>query len=151
MWKVMSADGKANIKQQKIKDLVVYLKRKYLQNLKSNIKRGRIFHLILVCNPFVLILSVKNRVLGGVLLNGQNLLSVTKIICRQSHRDPVKCLWWSILWKWLTVKAAKYFCRKYLSWMIESVSKYFSGILLKPNLMKFKKINNPLLVKLMKR
>ena len=60
----MSADGKANIKQQKIKDLVVYLKRKYLQNLKSSIKRGRIFHLILVCNPFVLILSVKNRVLG---------------------------------------------------------------------------------------
>ena len=38
--KMMSADVKANIKQQEIKDLVVYLAKKCLQNLKYNIKRG---------------------------------------------------------------------------------------------------------------
>ena len=39
--KIMSADVKANIKkQQEIKDLVVYLAKKFLQNLKYNIKRG---------------------------------------------------------------------------------------------------------------
>ena len=38
--KMMSADVKANIKQQEIKDLVVYLTKKCLQNLKYNIKRG---------------------------------------------------------------------------------------------------------------
>ena len=43
-----------------------------------------IFHLILVCTPSFLILSVKNRSGGGGggergLLNGQNALSVTKV------------------------------------------------------------------------
>ena len=75
----MSADVKANIKQQ-IKDLVAYLTKEYLQNLKYNIKRGCIFHWILVGIPFVLILSVNNR--GGFFwLNGQNLLNVAKVIC----------------------------------------------------------------------
>ena len=40
---MMSADVKANIKQQKIKDLVVYctiLCKNYLQNLKYNVNRG---------------------------------------------------------------------------------------------------------------
>ena len=75
----MSADVKANIKQE-IKDLVAYLTKEYLQNLKYNIKRGCIFHLILVGIPFVLILSVNNR--GGFFwLNGQNLLNVAKVIC----------------------------------------------------------------------
>ena len=57
---MMSADVKANIKQQDLKDLVAYLKKKYLQNLKYNLKRGRIFHSIFVGIPFALILSVKN-------------------------------------------------------------------------------------------
>ena len=69
---MMSADAKADIKQEEIKDLVAYLTKKYLQNLKINIKRGFIFHSILVGIPFVLILSV------------QNLLIVTKVICRKS-------------------------------------------------------------------
>ena len=49
------------------------------------------------------------------------------------------------------VKAAKYYCRKYLSWMFDSVTEYFSGILLKQNSMKFQKINYPLFAKLMNR
>ena len=61
----MSADVKANIKQQEIKYLVDYLKKKYLENLKYIIKRGRTFHSILVGIPFVLIFSVKNRGVEG--------------------------------------------------------------------------------------
>ena len=57
---MMSADVRANIKQQDLKDLVAYLKKNYLQNLKYNLKSGRIFHSILVGIPFALILSVKN-------------------------------------------------------------------------------------------
>ena len=57
----MSANVKANRKQQEMKDLVAHLKKKYLQNLKYNIKRGRVFHSILVGIPFVLRLSVMNR------------------------------------------------------------------------------------------
>ena len=56
--------------------------KKYLQNLKcNNVKKVCIFHLILVGILSILPLSIKNR--GGS-LNGQNLLSVTKVICRQS-------------------------------------------------------------------
>ena len=62
---------------------MAYLTKTYLQNLKYNIKRGCIFHSILVGVPFVLILSVQNRE-GGRLLNRQNPLSVTKVICWQS-------------------------------------------------------------------
>ena len=36
----MSANVKANRKQQEMKDLVAYLKKKHLQNLKYNIKRS---------------------------------------------------------------------------------------------------------------
>ena len=76
---MMFADVKANIKQQDLKDLVAYLKKKYLQNLKYKIKRGHIFHSMLVGIPFVLILSVQNRGWGvvvgwgwgGFLLNEQ--------------------------------------------------------------------------------
>ena len=56
----------------------------YVQNLKYNIKRACMFHLILVGILSILILSVKNRGWdggGGVFVNGQNLLTVTKIIC----------------------------------------------------------------------
>ena len=55
---------KANVKQQEIKELVAVLlnsHKNYLQNLKDNLKRAYIFHLILVCFPSSLILSVKNR------------------------------------------------------------------------------------------
>ena len=70
--KVMSADVKANIKQKEIKGLVTYLTilcKKYLQNLKCNVNRGYIFHLILVGIPSTLILSMKTGGLGGGLLN----------------------------------------------------------------------------------
>ena len=66
--KMMSADVKANIKQQEIKDLVTYLTilcEKYLQNVKYNVNRGCIFRLILVGIPSTLILSIKNREGGG--------------------------------------------------------------------------------------
>ena len=56
----------------------------YVQNLKYNIKGACMFHLILVGILSILILSVKNRGWGGggrVFVNGQNLLSVTKVIC----------------------------------------------------------------------
>ena len=51
LWKMISADIKGNIKQQEIKDLVgvsTNFYRKYLQNLKYNVKRVCVFHLILV-------------------------------------------------------------------------------------------------------
>ena len=52
-------------------------------------QKGHIFHLILVGILTILILSIKNRGEGGRgLLNGQNLLNVTKVansnFCRQS-------------------------------------------------------------------
>ena len=40
----------------------------------------------------ILILSVKNRGVGFFLLDGQNLLSVTKVICRQSLIFSNVCL-----------------------------------------------------------
>ena len=58
----MFADVKARIKQE-INDMVAHLtnfNKKYLQNLKYNVKRGCIFHLILVVILLILILSVKN-------------------------------------------------------------------------------------------
>ena len=66
---MMSADVKANIKQQEIKDVVAVS-----------------YNLILVSIPSILILSVKNKGFGGGgggggLLNRQNLLSMTKVIC----------------------------------------------------------------------
>ena len=58
--------------------------------LEINTKGACIFHLILVGILLILILSFKNRVVvvvvrggGGWLLNGQNPLSMTKVICRQ--------------------------------------------------------------------
>ena len=72
----------------------------------------------------------------------------TNLLSERRVRDPVKCLWWSILRKWLTVKAAKYFCRKSLSWMFDSIPEYFFEILLKQNSMKFQNTNE-LFAKLM--
>ena len=61
----------------------------YVQNLKYNIKGACMFHLILVGILYILILSVKNRGVGGaegvgggsVFVNRQNLLIVMKVIC----------------------------------------------------------------------
>ena len=67
----MSADVKAGITQQEIKDLVAHLTNfYYLQNLKYNVKSRR----MLVGILSILILSIKNSGGGGVggggLLNG---------------------------------------------------------------------------------
>ena len=56
--------------------------KKYLQNLKYNVKRLCIFHLILVGILYCPLRA--GRVGGGFLLNGQNLLRVTKVICWHS-------------------------------------------------------------------
>ena len=64
--------------------LVSYVLEKFV-----NTKGACILHLVLVGILSVLILSVKSMVEGGGgrwLLNGQNPLSVTKVICRQSLR-----------------------------------------------------------------
>ena len=72
--------------------------KKYLQNLKYNAKMMCMFHLIMVSIPSSLIFSAKNRVRVcmcvcvcygrgrgvGVVLNRQNPLSVTKVICQWS-------------------------------------------------------------------
>ena len=52
----------------------------YVQNLKYNIKGACMFHLILVGILPILILSIKSRG-GSVFVNGQNLLSMMKVIC----------------------------------------------------------------------
>ena len=57
-----------NVKQECIwwVNLVNFCK-KYLENLKHNLKRAFNFHLILVAIPFSLIYFVKNRGMGRVL------------------------------------------------------------------------------------
>ena len=93
-WKFvknMSANVKANIKQQEIKDLVtvsyIFFK-KYPQNMKYNVKEGVFFIWLLLAfvHPswyFQLTTGVGG--VGGVfLLNRKNLLIVTKVICQQS-------------------------------------------------------------------
>ena len=107
---MISADAKAdkNNKKQKICQLAsqLYLTnfyKKFLQNLKHNVKRACTFHLVLVGILSILIFSVKNRIGIGRLLNGQNPLSVTKVICRQSlsvHQSSV-CSWRHIISLWL--------------------------------------------------
>ena len=83
LWKMMSADVKANMKQHEIKDLVTYLTilcKKYLQNLKYNVNRGCIFHLILGGIPSTLILPIKNRGVRGF-LNWQDDSPKWHLIC----------------------------------------------------------------------
>ena len=59
--------------------------KKYLQNLKYNVKRTCTFLILLVYYPsHRSILSVKNKGGWGDLLNEQNLLSMMKVICGQS-------------------------------------------------------------------
>ena len=82
LWKMISADVKTNKNNKKKKIWWLYLThfyKTYLQNLKQ----------ILVGILSILILSVKNRGKVGFLLNGQNPLSVTKVICRQSLKGIV--------------------------------------------------------------
>ena len=86
---MISVDAKANKnnKQQEIKIWWLYftnLYKKYFQNLKYIVKRAYIFHLILVGILSNLVLPVKKRWWGseGFLLNGQNPLNATKVICR---------------------------------------------------------------------
>ena len=79
---MISADVKTNKNNKKKKIWWLYLThfyKTYLQNLKQ----------ILVGILSILILSVKNRGKVGFLLNGQNPLSVTKVICRQSLKGIV--------------------------------------------------------------
>ena len=60
---MISADVKADVKQQELKELVVVsfnFYKKYLENLKCNVKQACIFHLILLGIPSSLILSVKS-------------------------------------------------------------------------------------------
>ena len=88
---MMSANVKANMKQQEIKDLVavsyIFFK-KYPQNLKYNVKEGVFFiWFSLAFHPswyFPLTTGVGGAGLGvgRVFLNEKNLLSVTKVICR---------------------------------------------------------------------
>ena len=81
----ISADEEANKNNKKWWLYLTNFYKMYVQNLKYNIKGACIFYLILVDILFILILSVKNRgVGGGGLLNGQNPLSVTKVFYRQS-------------------------------------------------------------------
>ena len=89
---MMSANVKANIKQQEIKDLVavsyIFFK-KYPQNLKYNIKEGLFFiwfSLVFVHPSWYCPLTTGGGGGGGgrVLLNGKKLLSMTEVISRQS-------------------------------------------------------------------
>ena len=80
-----SADVKSNIKQQEIKDLMA-ASYKLLEEItfktSNSMKKLRIFHLILVGIPSILILSVKRTVgWSFFLLSGQNPLSVRKVNC----------------------------------------------------------------------
>ena len=61
---MISANVKADVKQQEIKELVdpsFNFYKKYFQNLECNVKQACIFHLILLRIPSSLILSVKTR------------------------------------------------------------------------------------------
>ena len=59
--------------------------KKYLQNWRYNAKLACIFHLILLGIPSSLILYIKNRGDDFFLLNRQNLLSMTNVICWRSR------------------------------------------------------------------
>ena len=85
LWKMMSANVTANIKQE-IKCLVavsyIFFK-KYPQNLKYNIKEGVFFiwfSLTFVHPSWYCPLTTG---VGEGFLNGKNLLSVTRVICQQ--------------------------------------------------------------------
>ena len=85
--KLISADVKANIKQQEIKVLVAvsykFLCEEVPSKLEIQCKKGMYFyfHLILVGIRSILLLSVENKQgVGFFLVNGQNPLSVAKVV-----------------------------------------------------------------------
>ena len=84
---MISADGKANKKtrNQRSSDCVLQI---FIEStFKTYVKVACIFHLILIGILSILILSIKNRGGGcGDSLNGQNPLSMRKVICQQSLR-----------------------------------------------------------------
>ena len=96
---------RANAKQQETKELVdvgilpIFTRSIYLKNLKWNRKMACIFYLILV----VIFHPVWYCPLTGwvvFLLNGQNLLSMTKVICWWSLNGKVSLtLYFSVIWK----------------------------------------------------
>ena len=82
MWVNLKANN--FIKQQEIKRTSSCVYKECLENLKCSVKQTCIFHPILVGIPSV-DMSIKDRGgVGGGLPNGQNLLNVTKVICRRS-------------------------------------------------------------------
>ena len=76
---MISADIKTDVKQEI--NLSYNLTEVPSQNLKYNVKQVCIFNLILVDIPSSLLLSVKIRGRQGFLLNSQNLLFMTNVIC----------------------------------------------------------------------
>ena len=82
----MSADVKANIAKTTRNKRSGGFSYKFSKAIPSkfevNKKRRCIFHLILVGIPSIFILSIR----GGAFI-GQNLLRVTKVICRQSLKS----------------------------------------------------------------
>ena len=76
---MISADIKTDVKQEI--NLSYNLTEVPPQNLKYNVKQVCIFNLILVDIPSSLLLSVKIRGRQGFLLNSQNLLFMTNVIC----------------------------------------------------------------------
>ena len=77
-----------------------------------------IFHLILLGVPSSLALSVKNRrVGGGNLLNGQNPLNGTKVICRWSLKERKDCS--DIIWNKKQIRILKpYLVRSQTPWTV---------------------------------
>ena len=76
---MISADIKTDVKQEI--NLSYNLTEVPSQNLKYNVKQVCIFNLILVDIPSSLLLSVKIKGRQGFLLNSQNLLFMTNVIC----------------------------------------------------------------------
>ena len=72
------------LNEQKPLSYLSTVPKKYLKILEYSVKRTSIFHLILVGILSIFILPVKNRGWFFFLLNGQNPLRVTKVICQQS-------------------------------------------------------------------
>ena len=99
-----------NVNQQEIKELVDYLYlvffcKNYLQNLGTTMyQRICIFHLFLLGIPSSLVLSIKNSGMGGgSLFNGQNLLSVTTVICWWSLKEKIAQILFEIRNKYIRI------------------------------------------------
>ena len=78
---MISANVKANVEQQQTKE--IFIRSTFKTWNIYNVKQACIFHLILFGIPSILILPIWNRG-WEVLLNRQNLLSVTNVIWQWS-------------------------------------------------------------------